>query len=460
VEVVATDCAVSSEERAELPRCSPTVTEPLALDAGSPAPGDALSRRFRVDRVIAMGGMGIVIAAHHLALDTRVAIKLMRPELRARKDLVRRFLREGRAAARLHSRHVARVFDVATLDDGAPYIVMEYLDGIDLAAWLVQRGAAPVSLAAAIIVQASDAIAEAHAAGIIHRDLKPSNLFLTQDRGELLAKVLDLGICKLLAPVDDLRDTSAGSGALGTPLYMAPEQLAAARRADARSDIWSLGVILYELVTGRVPFPGRTVAEVRERTTQDPGPPSCAGVPEAFEAIIRRCLAKDPAQRFQRVGDLVAALAPFAGGMRSGGTATVAIRHRARGWHTRTIVAAVAVAAIAGASGALALGWPAPGEPAAAIRLPELAAPAPGSPVLALPVISPPVARAPSLDGGPVTQPAPPPLPPRKRAGGQRPAAPRPVAAASEASTPRPLQPAASPPVASPAADDPLANPD
>src|SRR3954468_11534176 len=167
------------------------------------APGDSLARKFRIDRIIGAGGMGVVVAAHHLGLDKPVAIKLMRPELRARKDFVRRFVREARAAARLNSRHVAHVYDVGVLDDGAPYIVMEYLDGVDLASWLRQRGPAPVSLAAALVLQACDAIAEAHTAGIIHRDLKPANLLvIAGGDGEPLVKVLDLGICKLLEPGD------------------------------------------------------------------------------------------------------------------------------------------------------------------------------------------------------------------------------------------------------------------
>lgn len=275
------------------------------------AADNVLSRRFRVERVVGMGAMGLVVAAHHLALDVRVALKLMRPELRDHQRFVGRFLREARAAARLTSRHAVRMLDVGTLDDGVPYLVMEYLEGVDLATELRARGPAAVARAAAIVVEACHAVGEAHGLGIIHRDLKPANLFVTHGPdGEPLIKVLDLGVCRFIAE-DELAETSSAA-VVGTPRYMAPEQLRAARAADARSDIWSLGVILYELITGRVPFLGHGVADQCARTMLDPVPAiEVANVPPAFAAVIARCLAKDPAARFQTMAELAAALRPF-----------------------------------------------------------------------------------------------------------------------------------------------------
>ncbi|HEX3762946.1 MAG TPA: serine/threonine-protein kinase, partial [Kofleriaceae bacterium] len=223
-------------------------------------PGTVLAGKYRIERRLGRGGMGLVLAAEHIELRSVVAIKCLHDAYARRSDVVMRFLREARASARLQSEHVCRVFDVDRLDTGVPYLVMELLHGRDLAQVLRATGPLDPATVAAYLVQACDAIGEAHAAQIVHRDLKPSNLFLTRRRdGAPLIKVLDFGVAK--APEEGSPVLTDASTVVGSPRYMAPEQIRAARIADARSDIWSLGVILYELVSGRPPFEGASLGD-------------------------------------------------------------------------------------------------------------------------------------------------------------------------------------------------------
>jgi serine/threonine-protein kinase len=249
-----------------------------------------------------------------MQLDQPVALKFMLPEALASPEAVQRFLREARAAVRLRSEHVARVIDVGTLEDGAPYIVMEYLDGKDVSQVLEQRKQLPLSTAVDWILQASHAIAEAHSLGIIHRDLKPSNLFLTKlFDGSDLVKVLDFGISKTTGAGADLNMTKT-TMVMGSPTYMSPEQMRSARHVDVRTDIWSLGIILYEMLSGRVPFDGENFSELVIKATLDPTPdlPAHLNVPREFEATLRKCLEKDPAKRYSNISDMSAAMAPWA----------------------------------------------------------------------------------------------------------------------------------------------------
>ncbi|AUX44128.1 protein kinase [Sorangium cellulosum] len=279
--------------------------------------GQVLAGKFRVERVIGAGGMGVVVAATHLQLEERVAIKLLLPSATQSHTLAERFVREARAAAKIKSEHVARVMDVGTLDSGTPYMVMEFLSGSDLADAVRAGGPMPPQAAVEYVLQACEALAEAHAAGIVHRDLKPANLFLTRRAdGSPCVKVLDFGISKVVTRGDDPRITDT-KAIMGSPLYMSPEQLKSSRDVDARSDIWSLGVILFELIAGAPPFDGATMPQLCVAIMQGTPRPLAAfrpDVPPALVAVILRCLEKAPERRFRHVGELAEALAPFATG--------------------------------------------------------------------------------------------------------------------------------------------------
>jgi serine/threonine-protein kinase len=253
--------------------------------------------------------MGLVIKAKNLALDEDVAIKILREDVQLDDDNITRFLREAKNAVRLKSEHVARIRDVGTFDDGRPYMVMELLEGVDLGKALLDLGRVDARHAADLVLQTCDAIAEAHSLGIVHRDIKPTNLFVTKRRdGSDLLKVLDFGISKAqLGPDMSLTQTSS---MLGTPAYMSPEQMRSARTADPRSDIWSLGCVLYELVEGNVPFDAESFAELCVMVSLEPHAAS-QHAPE-LAPIIDRCLAKSSDARYQNVGELAEALIPFA----------------------------------------------------------------------------------------------------------------------------------------------------
>jgi len=277
--------------------------------------GEMLAGKYRVERVLGSGGMGVVVAAVHVQLEQRVAIKFVRDEALGNTDAVQRFLREARAAVKLKSEHAAKVLDVGTLESGAPYMVMEYLEGSDLGAVLADHGTLTVQAAAEWIVQACEAIAEAHAMGIVHRDIKPQNLFLAKSvGGQAQIKVLDFGVSKSL--------TSSGAGnltqtraMLGSPLYMSPEQMRSSRDVDARADVWALGVVLYELLTRRWPFEAESMPELCLKVVGDPpvAITSIRGdIPKAMVDVIMRCLEKEPAKRYSNAAELASALEPLA----------------------------------------------------------------------------------------------------------------------------------------------------
>ena len=274
--------------------------------------------RYRLERQLGSGAMAVVIAARHLELDERVAIKLLHPQSMNHSDAVQRFTREAWATAKIKSEHVARVMDVGRLNNGTPFMVMEYLEGMDLGAMLRASGPLPIAQAVEFVMQACEGVAEAHALGIVHRDLKPSNLFcVRRSDGLLAAKVLDFGISKVTRPSGLVADLGATSQAIsvGSPLYMSPEQMSSSTQVDTRTDIWALGVILQQLITGRLPFPSANLPELALKLATVPPEPlraTRADVPKGLEQIVARCLEKEREHRYASVAELALALAPFA----------------------------------------------------------------------------------------------------------------------------------------------------
>jgi serine/threonine protein kinase len=301
----------------------------------SPVPGQLVGGKYRIDALIAEGGMGIVYRATHLDLDCPVALKLIRPEHVENEEVIARLLTEARIAAGLRSKHVNRVLDVGRTPSGMPYLVLEYMEGSDLRAYLERRGPLPIGEAADCVMQACEALAEAHALGIVHRDLKPENLFLSEEAdGGFVLKVLDFGISK--APAARRaggRTLTNPFEVVGSPNYMTPEQIRGGQ-VDARADIWALGVLLYELCSGTVPFAAETVTEtfaliLDERYQLPPieaGPGS-----EHLRLVLERCLSKNPDERYQNVAELADALSPLGSDMLQGRrVAKVAVATRAR----------------------------------------------------------------------------------------------------------------------------------
>jgi len=275
-----------------------------------------IAGKYRVERVLGAGGMGVVVAATHTQLDQRVALKFVLPHMLAGNVSVERFFREARSTAKLTNEHITRVHDVGTLESGAPYIVMELLDGSDLAQLRRRVGRLLVPDAVEYVLQACEGLVEAHAAGIVHRDLKPQNLFVARRmNGAPLVKILDFGISKATgaAAVGQMNLTDSAT-VLGSPLYMSPEQMRSARNVDARSDIWALGVILYELLAGKVPFDGETVTELCLKVVIEKETPVSelrGDLPPGLSEVVHKCLSKEPNDRYPSVAALADALEPY-----------------------------------------------------------------------------------------------------------------------------------------------------
>ena len=282
-----------------------------------PKSGDVIAGKYALERIIGQGGMGAVFAARHVKLGHAVAIKVMLAD-RQNEEAARRFMNEGRASAHIQNEHVVRIFDIDE-EHGYAYMVLELLQGEDLAQVLEAQGRLAAHVAVGYVIQALDGVRQAHALGIVHRDLKPSNLFLARSQnGNVVVKVLDFGISKArgassldMAP----HQQTSTAAMLGSPLYMSPEQLRSSKNVDARADIWAMGVILYELLTGQVPFEGETLGALFSAILETDAPRVSArvhDVPAGLDAIVTRCLQRRPDDRFASAAELEEQLAPFA----------------------------------------------------------------------------------------------------------------------------------------------------
>jgi serine/threonine-protein kinase len=283
------------------------------------ATGRLVAERYLLGRELGSGAMGTVLAAFDLDLDQEVAIKFISVDDDSREETLERFRREVRVTRYIKSEHVVRVLDTGSLPGGTPFMVMELLEGHSLEAERDLRGVIPVSEAVAYLLPAVEVLAEAHAAGVVHRDIKPANLFLEERaHASRFVKVLDFGVSKSDFELTRSSAAITKTGTImGSPLYMAPEQLRSSNSVDARADVWSLGAILFELVTGFTAHEGNTVAELCATLLRDPPRPITdfgGNLPPGFAAVVMRCLDPDPARRYPNVAELGAALLPFAPG--------------------------------------------------------------------------------------------------------------------------------------------------
>ncbi len=281
-------------------------------------PGEVLAGKYEVLELLGVGGIGFVVSARHLDLGEKVALKFLRPDALSNPEAVGRFAREARASVQIKSEHVARVFDVGHLPDGSPFIVMEYLEGHDLGALIDERGPLPIKLAVEYVLQACQALAAAHARGVVHRDVKPENLFLERRaQGLDMIKVLDFGISKVAltgSSFESRHPLAQTTMAMGSPTYMSPEQIRASQDIDSRTDIWSLGCVLYELLTGKPAFDAPSLTQISAAILEREPPAlrqRCPGASTGLEVVVKQCLAKDPRGRFQNVGELAVALSPY-----------------------------------------------------------------------------------------------------------------------------------------------------
>jgi eukaryotic-like serine/threonine-protein kinase len=276
--------------------------------------GEILAEKYRAERVLGAGGMGVVVRVKHIESSQIFALKFLRPSVARDPSATARFLREAEAAGRIQNPHVVQISDVGTLATGVPYLVMEYLEGITLETRLKDGPALDVATACDFALQACEGLAAAHATGIIHRDIKPANLTLCpREEQSDLVKILDFGVSKI---VDENQGLTRTQTALGSPLYMSPEQMRSARSADARADQWSLGAVIYRMLTGKLPFSAPSLPRLCVLVMEGSFAPMktlCPDLPDPLVAAVERCLKVDPGERHADVAALAQALAPFAG---------------------------------------------------------------------------------------------------------------------------------------------------
>ncbi len=293
--------------------------------------GDVIDDKYRIDKVLGSGAMGIVVLATNVALRSEVALKFMHPMMAIEPKHANRFIREARAAVQLRNQHITQVFDLGEHPDNGPFIVMEYMKGQDLLEYLKDKAPLPTNEAVELIRQAATGVAMAHAAGIIHRDLKPGNMFITNNNGRRILKVLDFGVSKLSSS-ESLSMTSTNM-VIGSPMYMAPELFESARHASFSSDIWAIGIIFYRMLTGRLPFYAESLPETVAKILFSPPVPLThwlSDVPSELLQVINVCLERDPNNRFATAQEFLNALAQLPARIRTGShEPSIAISHLA-----------------------------------------------------------------------------------------------------------------------------------